>query len=373
MQRLMIIALSALVPAMVSAADGPKPTSRAEATAVIRELRRIVTPDGMERLEKVRIGGTDQWVSIRGTDKKNPVLLVIHGGPGYPLMPFSWWFGRGWEEYFTVVEWDQRGSGKTYFANDPQRVRPTLTLDRMVTDAEEMTAWLRKQFGKDKIFVLGHSWGTYMGVEVALRHPEWLHAYIGVAQIADMPESERRGWAFAMDAARRAGNAQAVRELQSIAPYAVPGKPIALKDLFVQRKWLTFYGGAMAYRSSNKAETDAAELSPDYSDNEFVHFWEGNDFTESMLLAKIVNLDLRNVTTLKCPLFLFEGRHDYNLNSTVSADWLARMHAPAKKLIWFENSAHEIMTEEPGKVLLSLVRDVRPLAVRAGDAPPEQP
>jgi proline iminopeptidase len=172
----------------------PKPFSRSEAAGIIGNARKIVTPNGIERLEKVRIGGIYQWVSIRGRDKRNPVLLVIHGGPGYVLMPMSWWSSRDWEEYFTVVQWDQRGSGKTYLLNDPNKVGPTMTLARTVADAEEMTNWLRTELGKKKIFLLAHSAGTYVGLQMAERHPDWLHAYIGVGEMADMPESERRGW-----------------------------------------------------------------------------------------------------------------------------------------------------------------------------------
>src|SRR5215475_3953801 len=102
-------------------ADEPssKPTNRAEATAIIANARKILTPNGVERLEKVRIGGIDQWVSIRSTDRRNPVLLYIHGGPGYVSIPMSWWFSRGLEEYFTVVQWDQRAAGKSYLLSDP--------------------------------------------------------------------------------------------------------------------------------------------------------------------------------------------------------------------------------------------------------------
>ena len=114
-----------------------------------------------------------------------------------------------------------------------------------------MAAWARKEFpGKDKIFVLGHSWGSlHLGLQlVAQRHPEWLYAYIGVCQLIDGPESERRGWRFAMDAARRDSNAQAVRELEAITPYGAPGQTIPIKDIYVERKWVSYYGGAMAYR-----------------------------------------------------------------------------------------------------------------------------
>src|ERR1700730_1782538 len=121
----------------------PKPADRAEATAIVANARKIGTPNGVERLEAVRIGGIEKWVSIRGADRYNPALLFIHGGPGYVSMPMSWWFTRGWEEYFTVVQWDQRGAGKTYLLNDRKAVAPTMTRERMVQDAEEMAAWLR--------------------------------------------------------------------------------------------------------------------------------------------------------------------------------------------------------------------------------------
>src|SRR5208282_5129139 len=219
------------------AAAPTQPSARDKAVSIIANARKIVAPHGIERLEKVKIGGIDQWVSIRGTDTRNPVLLYVHGGPGYISMPMSWWW-HGWEDYFTVVEWDQRGAGKTYLLNDPAKVRPTMTPERMVADTEEMTDWLRKTLGKKKIFLLGHSWGSYLGLETARRHPDWLYAYIGVGQITNGPESERRGWAFAMDAARRAGNTQAISELGAIAPYAAPGHRVPLKDIYTQRRWL---------------------------------------------------------------------------------------------------------------------------------------
>ena len=206
----------------VRAQEPAKPASRAEATAIIANARKIVTPNGVERLEKVAIGGIDQWVSVRGADRRNPVILYIHGGPGYVSIPMSWWFSRGLEEYFTIVQWDQRAAGKTYLLTDPAKIAPTLTTDRMIADTEEMAAWARKEFGKDKIFVLGHSFGSFLGLQLAERHPEWLYAYIDVCQLIDGPESERRGWRFAMDAAHRDGNALAVRELEAIAPYGAP-------------------------------------------------------------------------------------------------------------------------------------------------------
>ena len=347
--------------------------SRAEATKIIAKARRIVNPSGVEQLEKVQIGGIDQWVSIRGTDRRNPVLLYIHGGPGYVSIPMSWWFTRGLEEYFTVVQWDQRAAGKTFLLTDPAKIASTVTTERMIGDVEEMAGWARREFGKEKIFVLGHSYGSFLGLQVAQRHPEWFYAYIGVCQSINGPENERRGWRFAIDAARRAGNAEALRELEAIAPYAAPGQTVPVKDLYIQRKWVGSYGGVMAYRTDNSADSDLVQLSPDYSEQEISHIWDGNKFATPYLLPDLVSTDLSKISKLTVPLILFEGRHDMNVNSDVATAWFDKVRAPEKHLVWFEHSGHMPMTEEPGKFLISLVRFARPIAERARDTPRGKP
>jgi pimeloyl-ACP methyl ester carboxylesterase len=359
------LSLSATLDASASSSadsEQPKPRNRADATRIIAEASKIVTPNGVERSEIVRIGGIDQWVSVRGKDRRNPVLLHIHGGPGYVSIPMSWWFSRDWEEYFTVVQWDQRAAGKTQLLSKPASIAPTLTQQRMIADAEEMAVWSRRELGQDKIFVSGHSWGSYLGLELAKRHPNWLHAYIGVGQMTNMPESERRGWTFAFEAAKVAGNAKAVRALQSIAPYSVSGQLIPLQDIYTQRKWVEFYGGTMAYRRGNQAEGDLADLSPDYTDAEIGHIWEGNGFGERYLLSAALSLNLAATNKLECPLLVFAGRHDFNVNSQLASDWFASVDAPSKHFVWFEHSAHLPMTEEPAKYLLALVNYARPIA-----------
>lgn len=366
-QLALAIALSASAGTL---SQPPKPRNRAEATAVIRDLRHIVTPNGIERAQTVRIGGIDQFVTIRGADSRNPVLLILHGGPGFAETPLAWWNTRALEEYFTVVEWDQRGSGKTYLLNDPKAIGPTMKPERFVEDTEELVAWLRQNLRKQKVFVLGHSWGSYVGLEFARRRPEWLHAYIGTGQAANSPESERRGFAATLAAAKAARNATAVAELQGLVPYAAPGRPIPLKDIALERKWSDFYGGVMAFRDG-QSDGVAARLSPDYSDEDAPRVYEGNEFSEKYLFSAVVGLDLTSITDLKCPLVLLEGRHDLTVNSGVAHEWFERVHAPSKQFVWFENSAHEVMSEEPGKILVALLRYARPIAQRAGDAAPD--
>jgi pimeloyl-ACP methyl ester carboxylesterase len=284
----------------------------------------------------------------------------------------AWWATRELEEYFTVVHWDQRGAGKTYLLSDPKLVAPTIKPERFVDDIEELVGWLRKDLHKEKVFVLATSWGSVIGLQFALRRPEWLHAYMGMGQAVNSPESERRGYASALAAARKAGNKEAVTELQSIAPYAAPGKPIPLEDIRIERKWSDFFGGVMAYRT-HQIDGLAAGLSPDYSDDEVQHVYDGNGFSQNFLFSDVLNVDMSQVTKLDCPLLIFAGRHDRSVNADVAHEWFERAQAPQKQFVWFEHSAHEVMTEEPGKLLVTLVQYARPIAARAGDVAPEKP
>lgn len=354
-----------------AADDTPaRPANRADAIALIAEARRIVTPDGIERMETVRIGGIEQWLSIRGNDRRNPVLLVIHGGPGYVSMPFAWWHGRGWEEFFTVVHWDQRAAGKTHLLTDPQAVAPTLTLDRMYGDAEEVAAWVRRELDKDRIFVMGHSWGSYLGLRLAHERPQWLHAYLGVGQLVDMRDNEGRNWQVILDKARRAGDTKAIAELEALAPYAIPGRAVPMEDIYTQRRWGEALGGTLAYRDSNRAESGLVHLSPDYSDDQVRRIWDGNAFAAPYLFRGILDVDFSGTRRFDVPLLMFLGRHDTIAHSGAVAEWLDGVDAPATQLVWFEHSAHSPMSEEPGRFLVELVGRLRPIAERAGDAPP---
>jgi len=347
--------------------QSPKPRNRAEAIDVVRGLRHIVTPHGIEREDAVNIGGIRQAISIRGDEVDNPILLVIHGGPGYVETPLSWWYARGWEEYFTVVQWDQRGAGKTYLMNDPKAVSPSMTPERMVADTIEMADWIRQNFHRRKIFVWAHSWGSYLGLELARRHPDWLYAYIATGQIVNGPESERRAFDVALGSARADHNAQALSELTAIAPYPKPGVTPSVADIATTHKWSDFYGGVMAYRRGQEDESHAGRLSPDYSNAEAPHIFDGNEFSEPALLPFTMTIDFGDVTRLACPIILLEGRHDRTTNAELAYAWFQKLAAPAKTFVWFDNSAHEPESEEPGKFLLSLVRYALP---KAPQSPP---
>ena len=131
-------------------------------------------------------------MNARGADRDNPVLVYIHGGPGAVEMPFAWSFQRPWEDYFTVVQWDQRGAGRSYPLNDPARLAPTLTIDRYRDDAIELIDLLRRRYGKRKVFLLGHSWGSIVGLSVAAKRPDLLYGVRGETASYDLVLSEAR-------------------------------------------------------------------------------------------------------------------------------------------------------------------------------------
>ncbi|WP_223262948.1 alpha/beta hydrolase [Sphingobium sp. SCG-1] len=279
------------------------------------------------------------------------------------------WWDRGWDEYFTVVHWDQRNAGKTYSlsgANDPA----TLTPERFQADAEEVVQWALKRFGKRKLFVLGHSWGSMLGLKLAAAHPEWLHAYIGMGQLTDGLESERRGWEWTLAKARADGNAQAISDLEAIAPYGRPGSPLSVPAILTQRKWLNHYGGAAWRRYGGDFEAAAFQLAPEYSDDDVRNAFKGQAPVTEALLPKVLATNLATIQQLKVPLLLLLGRHDVNVSSEVAAEWFSRVQVPSKRLVWFERSGHHITSEEPGKLLTTLVTEARPIAAQAGDVAP---
>jgi pimeloyl-ACP methyl ester carboxylesterase len=368
-----LAAFAGLLTVQVSPASAQDPAvgphNRAEAVKIITDLREIVSPQGLQAIETIPIGGINQVVSIRSQDLRNPVIIYFHGGPGFVEMPLDWWWDRGWDEYFTVVQWDQRNAGKTFVASGPNDP-VLLTPERFQTDADELVQWVLRRFHKRKVFVLGHSWGSMLGLKLAAAHPEWLHAYIGIGQLTDGPESERRGWAWTMAQAKADRNEEAVRELQSIAPYAASSAPIPVKSIMIQRKWLGYYGGAAWRRKGGDFEAAAFKLAPEYSDEDVRSAFKGQPAVTDALLPRILATDLSSIRTLKVPLILLLGRHDINVSSQVAAEWFAKVRAPSKKLVWFERSGHHVTSEEPGKLLNSLVTYVRPIADRAGDAAP---
>jgi pimeloyl-ACP methyl ester carboxylesterase len=330
--------------------------------AILADYGKIVSGNGIDQAKAVELGGIQQWITVRGRDRDNPILLLIHGGPAAPDLPNRYLYEPSWADYFTVVQWDQRGSGKTFELNDPDKVALTMTKERMIQDAEELVVFLRDTYGKQKIFVLGHSWGSLVGLSLAQRKPEWLYAYIGVGQIIDMQEGEKISYEWTLNEARKSVNQQAIKELTAIAPYPEKNGSVPLDKLGAERKWSIYFGGLIHGRKSYDTLENTETISPDYSETDFKAIDQGSAFTLPKLLPDMMSADFTKVKKLNCPVVMFAGRHDYTTPSALVKRWFDQVQAPSKRFVWFENSAHMLYEEEPGRFLVHLVQDARPLA-----------
>jgi pimeloyl-ACP methyl ester carboxylesterase len=192
-------------------------------------------PSSIAEIRYLPLGGIDQWVMIRGENISNPLLILLHGGPGFPEMRLLRFFNAPLERDFTVVYWEQRGTGKSFDRRIP---RSSMSVEQFITDLDELVDKMRKRFGKNKAVIYGHSWGSALGVLYAARFPSKVAAYVGAAQVGNWPASEILCYEFLMTTAERHGNRKALRELRAIGP-----PPHTGHRQMVQGKWMTRFLG----------------------------------------------------------------------------------------------------------------------------------
>lgn len=328
--------------------------------AMIADLCRIPNPEAIDRTAFVELGGVEQFVSIRGRNAANPVLIVCHGGPALPSLPSSWIWQRGVEDYFTVVNYDQRASGKSARSASEEL---DLTIDRYVEDLIELIEWLQRELGVTKVGVLGHSWGTIIGVILAHRRPDLLWAYAAASQVICGPENEVESFRFALHSATADDNHEAIAQLRALGDYPGPN-PLTIDRIVTCRKWAQYYGGLSAHRSDFGYFTESQELSPYYTDDELAMISTGQQTTMPQVVPQLLGFDGREMTSFDVPIVQFLGRHDYTTPAVPVARWIKSVTAPSKDVVWFENSAHLCMFEEPGKFVVSLATLMLPHAAR---------
>jgi pimeloyl-ACP methyl ester carboxylesterase len=232
---------------------------------------------------------------------------------------------------------------------------------KLRTNAIELIDLLCEKYGHKKVFLLGHSWGSAIGLAVAVKRPDLLHAYVGMGQIINMRKGERAGIAWTLARAREQGDAEAVRAVEGIQPYPESG-PFTIELADEWRKWANRYGALAAYRADANFYLKAPQLSPEYTAADRRAWVDGSAFTIKTLWPRLADLSFDDVRELEVPVILLSGRHDYPTPVPVAEEWMRQLRAPVKSTIWFEHSAHLPMIEEPGRVLAALLKHVRPLA-----------
>jgi proline iminopeptidase len=329
-----------------------KPTAR---TALFRDADGRVVPGSVAEAGVWAIGGVDQWVMVRGRDRENPLLIMLHGGPGSSETAFFRSFNADLEDAFTVVYWDQRGAGRSYRKSIPAQ---SMTIDRFVADLDELVDALLARFGKRQVVLLGHSWGSVLGILYASRFPAKVAAYVGVGQVADMAASEAASYVFVLGEAERRGHRAALKQLRAIGP-----PPHDMKALGRQRRWLMALGGAFGPNLSLFQLVRRGLRAPEASPVDLVRLIQGSTFSLRALWPQLMATDIqRDFRRFGAPLFFFLGRRDMQVVATVAAAYFEVIEAPHKELIWFENSGHMAPFEEPQLFNALMVEKVRPFA-----------
>ncbi len=294
----------------------------------------------ISEMRYVELNGVEQWVLIRGENIENPILLVLHGGPGTSEAAFFRAFNSALEESYTVVHWDQRGAGKSY---NPAVFDSEISIATYLADLDLLIDHLRSRLSKDKVLLLGHSWGSALGIIYAQSHPEKLMGFVGVGQMSDMVENERRSFLRVLGKAQLAENETAVRELEQVGP-----PPYDWKGMLVQRKWVRHFGGGQSRHHSIFSLAITALRQSEANALDLFRFIQGEEKALRALWPEIAELDLSSkYRDFEVPIFFLLGRHDGFILPDLAEDYFNQIDAPMKRLIWFENSAHSPPFEEP--------------------------
>jgi pimeloyl-ACP methyl ester carboxylesterase len=317
-----------------------------------RDLR-IDAASGIDEAMYVPIGGIDQWIQIRGQNRDNPVLLWLNGGPGFSTIPMTY-LHRSWEKPFTVVMWDQRGEGKT-FARSGTSVAGTMTIERMAQDGIAVTEYLRQHLHKDKVILLGHSWGSILGIHMAKLRPDLFAAYVGTGQVVDLERDAEAAYPLLLDRARALHNEQAERELEAAGPPPYDDSP---------KKWVWLkWANALDLRPRPRpsagtpwALAKAVVLRPPYLS-------AGVEFSQSLLWPAMLADDLPKLgLTFGLPMVFVQGDEDRLTVTALAKDYLDSITAPAKDFVRLPGVGHLAVIFAPDAFLAALIDHVLPLA-----------
>jgi pimeloyl-ACP methyl ester carboxylesterase len=314
-------------------------------------------PNSIAVLEKVKLGGSEEWITIRGKDSRNPVLLFLAGGPGGSQLVLEQRALAGLEDRFVVVNWDQPGAGKSFNAINHAKLTP----DRYISDVHELVLHLRQRFDKDKIYLSGESWGSALGIMVVHRYPDLFHAFVSTGQEVAFLENELIRYGLAMRLAQERGDTQQVEKLQQQGPPPYYGND-------VMPKMLTYLNDLKKYRNEQQNLAIAKpkfnivfELitSSEYGLYDKVNLSRGELETVGVVFPQLWGVDFRKqAKRLEVPVYFLIGRHDGTTSPKLTEEYFNILTAPHKELIWFEHSGHGLWMNEPAKFIDVMVNKV---------------
>jgi pimeloyl-ACP methyl ester carboxylesterase len=313
--------------------------------------------NGIDEAFFTKIGGIDQWISIRGQNRDNPVLLLLHGGPGFAMSPMPREFLFSWTKDFTLVQWDQRGAGKTFGKSGP--LDPLVTIARMVLDGAEVAEFLRRTLHKSKIVLVGISWGSNLGVRMAKARPDLLYAYVGTGQGVNQHKYRPLAYAQLLADARGRNDRRAIQELESNGPPPYD----TITKATVHTKWANAYepGQLSAWNvmsivlfDSDAGLRDLRDYARGVTDSQN-HFREAAEATDLPTIA----------TDFVIPFFVFQGALDRMTPVQPVQAYVDSITAPQKELVLIPNAGHNVIATKSDEFLSLLVQRVRPLAFQS--------
>ncbi|MFE4243271.1 alpha/beta hydrolase [Peribacillus butanolivorans] len=297
--------------------------------------------NSISELEQVEINGSSHEIMIRGNDKDNPVIIFVHGGPGCSEIPYADKYQDLLETNFTVVNYDQRASGKSYhFFEDYSN----LSSDLLVEDLLAMTDYISERLGKEKVILIGHSFGTYIGMQAAYKAPEKYEAYIGVGQMSDTVESEIDSLNYSINQAQNDGNKDDVLYLQGLTEKIKNG------DTFTPRNYVMKYGGSSRLIDNPDGNNIGMLFSSEYNLLDVIRYNYGLSYSQKILLKEVLKNPLPTIVTkLELPSYFIMGEYDYMTSSNAAKKYFDMIEADKKEFIAFEQSAHYPQFEEKEK------------------------
>ncbi len=312
-------------------------------------------PNSLSEKTFVSVNGSRQGMFIKSKNLSNPVLLYIHGGiPDYFL---TQQYPTGMEEYFTVVWYEMRGMGISF---DPNIPKDTMTTDLLVSDVLEVTQYLRERFHQDKIYLMGHSGGTFYAIQAAYRAPENYHAYIGIAQITNQYKSEMLAYDYMLAEFKKNGNTKMVTEMEkaAVTPNSIP-LPASYANMRDRGMHTLGIGTIHGMDSIVTGLLLPSFTFREYSVVEKINLWRGKVAYGSTTFNAQLKTDITiEVPEVKIPVYFFHGIYDYTVNYNLAREYFNALKAPVKGFYTFEKSAHSPLFEEPEKMGQIIIEDV---------------
>ena len=301
--------------------------------------------NSIAELKKLELNGRKQWISLRGWDKNAPVLLFLAGGPGGTQMAAVRHELAELEKHFVVVNWDQPGSGKSYYAEKTENI----TAQTYIQDGHVLTEYLKERFSQRKIYLVGESWGSALGIFLIDKYPESYHALIGTGQMVDFEQTERMDYAKAMEIAQSKQDTALIELLKANGEPPYYGKDVTWKSAV----YLNYLSAYMAENPGihNPGYNTLRDIgSSEYGLLDKINFFRGVVNTFNHVYQQLYDIDMRtDYTKLDVPVYFFLGRHDINAPTEMVEEYVQVLNAPNKEIVWFENSGHSPWINEPEK------------------------